>query len=222
MRRAGTAERQAVGRREPGGSMAARQRSTSRATDSNTARARSPGPWAAPRPTNAAPRLAAATTGPGHRPATGRRSRPGPRGARPAPAPPSSAGVDPHEPAEPGQERAGRRQAALELPAPVGRPGHHGRRGPGRGGRPRGSRRWPSSPSSPSAGAVVAPRPSTSHCRSPAPMTTGVPGRQPELGGRTARAARRSTASGATTGGSVGHGRSGHLAPRPRPRRRAR
>ena len=54
----------------------------------------------------------------------------------------------PSQPAEPGQEGAGRRQPALEQPAPVGRPGDDRTRpATAPGARPRGPTRWPSCPS---------------------------------------------------------------------------
>ena len=154
-------------------------RSTSQATDSITARARSPAPCAAPSPMN--PARASSRH---HGRAGAVEPRHGDHAARTGRALAGQAGQlvggAVEQAAQPGQERARRR---------TGRP---------RAASPRRRARVTTAPAGEGTGrsctgtetlAVVpqltigwssdAPEPSTSHWRSPAPMTTGMPGRSP-------------------------------------------
>ena len=193
--------RRAVGRSSgPESAAAARQRSTSWATASNTARARSAGPWAASSPMSAAP-----ARGRHH----GARAPPN-QGTAVTPRPPGgddaawrarSSGVrpttDPNQASsDPAADSPPSTSHAPSAARVTARPD-----GGGTGLLVRGTETLAVVPQLTMGAAAVAPQPRTSHCRSPPPTTTGVPAGSPTAAADAAVTPSTTSPDG-TTGGS--------------------
>jgi len=184
----------------PPATTAARHRATSQATASTAARARSPASWAAPRPTKPARARSdhhGARAPSSHGTATTPRA-PGPlvvasrassAGSRPT-SWPSQASRDPAADSPP--SRSHPPSAERESTSPSGS---------GSGRTDCGTETLAVVPQLTIGCAALAPAPMTSHWRSPAPMTTGMPGASPSDAAGTARS-RPITVSGGTTGAS--------------------
>ena len=152
-------------------------RRTSQATDSTTARARSLGAVGGARPMNP-PGRRRATTGRGRRRATAPPPRPRARRALGGQAASSSGCGRAGGPARPGtcRRQTARPRAASPRPPP-GSPRRPA--GDGTGRSCTGTETLAVVPQLTMGRSSDAPEPSTSHWRSPAPMTTGIPGRSP-------------------------------------------